>query len=130
MVTETATATARTITTQTATAPTKRMPRFDGQPPRPIRGRKPGGPNDGGGFGSRVRRAGRALGIGLAALILLALIALFAFGIEIWTDALWFQSVGYSDVYWTRIAAQVGLFVFGLVLALIVLLATCGLPAA
>ena len=93
-----------------------------GQPPRPIRGRKPGGPNDGGGFGSRVRRAGRALGIGLAALILLALIALFAFGIEIWTDALWFQSVGYSDVYWTRIAAQVGLFVFGLVLALIVLL--------
>jgi len=92
------------------------------QPPRPIRGRKPGGPNDGGGFGSRVRRAGRALGIGLAALILLALIALFAFGIEIWTDALWFQSVGYSDVYWTRISAQVGLFVFGLVLALIVLL--------
>ena len=25
-----------------------------GQPPRPIRGRKPGGPNDGGGFGSRL----------------------------------------------------------------------------
>ena len=93
-----------------------------GQPPRPIRGRKPGGPNDGGGFGSRLRRAGRSLGIGLAALIILALIALFAFGIEIWTDALWFQSVGYADVYWTRFAAQVGLFVLGLVLALVVLL--------
>ena len=94
----------------------------DREPPRPLRRKTRGGAHDGGGFRYRLRRAGRSLGIVLIALAVIALIALFAFGLEIWTDALWFQSVGYSEVYWARIGAQVGLFLFGLVLALGVLL--------
>jgi uncharacterized membrane protein (UPF0182 family) len=94
----------------------------DREPPRPIRRTSRGGPHDGGGFRYRLRRAGRSIVIALVALAVIALFALFAFGLEIWTDALWFQSVGFSDVYWTRIAAQLGLFLFGLVLALVVLL--------
>jgi uncharacterized membrane protein (UPF0182 family) len=93
-----------------------------GEPPTPLRRTARGGPNDGGGTRDRLRRAGRSVLIALIGLIVLGLIALFAFGLEIWTDALWFQSVGFSDVYWTRISAQFWLFVAGLVLALIVLL--------
>ena len=123
MVTETATVTARTITTPRATAATRRMLRVLAVS---RRGRSAGGSpavrTTAVASAPALRRAGRSIGIGLAALIILALIALFAFGIEIWTDALWFQSVGYADVYWTRLTAQVGLFVFGLVLALVVLL--------
>jgi len=92
------------------------------EPPTPLRRTARGGPNDGGGTRDRVRRAGRSLLIALAGLVLLGLIALFAFGLEIWTDVLWFQSVGFSDVYWTRLSAQLWLFVLGLVLALVVLL--------
>ena len=92
------------------------------EPPTPLRRTGRGGPNDGGGTRDRVRRAGRSVLIALVGLLILGLIALFAFGLEIWTDALWFQSVGYSDVFWTRISAQFWLFVFGLVLALVVLL--------
>ena len=97
--------------------------RGDGdEPPTPLRRTARGGPNDGGGTRDRLRRAGRSVLIALAGLIILGLIALFAFGLEIWTDALWFQSVGFSDVFWTRISAQLWLFVLGLVLALVVLL--------
>ena len=97
--------------------------RGDGdEPPTPLRRTARGGPNDGGGTRDRLRRAGRSVLIALASLIVLGLIALFAFGLEIWTDALWFQSVGFSDVFWTRISAQLWLFVLGLVLALVVLL--------
>ena len=94
----------------------------DDESPTPLRRTSRGGPNDGGGTRDRLRRAGRSVLIVLAGLAVLGLIALFAFGLEIWTDALWFQSVGFSDVYWTRISAQFWLFVAGLVLALVVLL--------
>jgi uncharacterized membrane protein (UPF0182 family) len=94
----------------------------DDEPPTPLRRTSRGGPNDGGGTRDRLRRAGRSVLIALAGLAVLGLIALFAFGLEIWTDALWFQSVGFSDVYWTRLSAQFWLFVAGLVLALVVLL--------
>jgi uncharacterized membrane protein (UPF0182 family) len=92
------------------------------EPPTPLRRTSRGGPNDGGGTRDRIRRAGRSVLLVLAGLVVLGLVALFAFGLEIWTDALWFDSVGFSDVYWTRISAQFGLFVVGLVLALVVLL--------
>src|SRR5262245_23711419 len=55
-----------------------------GDPPPPLRRTARGGPHDGGGFRYRLRRAGRSLGIALAVLVILGLIALFAFGIEIW----------------------------------------------
>ena len=47
---------------------------------------------------------------------------LFSVGIDLWTDALWFRSVGFDSVFWTRIGAQFALFLVGLILALVVLL--------
>ena len=88
----------------------------------PPRRRGPGGPDDGGGFGARMRRAGRTVGLGVGFIVAIAIITLFAIGIELWTDALWFESVGYDAVFWTRITAQAGLFAVGLVLALVILL--------
>ena len=43
-------------------------------------------------------------------------------GIDLWTDAIWYQSVGFDSVFWTRLGAQVGLFLGALVVALVVLL--------
>jgi uncharacterized membrane protein (UPF0182 family) len=89
------------------------------QPPRRT---GPGGPTDGGGPRSMIRRFGRTAGMTIGVLVALALIVLFAIGIELWTDALWYQSVGYDAVFWTRIGTQLVLFTVGLVLALVVLL--------
>ncbi|HSK53263.1 MAG TPA: UPF0182 family protein [Clostridia bacterium] len=58
----------------------------------------------------------------IAVFLALAIITLFGVGLELWTDALWFQSVGFEDVYWTRIGAGVALFLIGLVLSLVALL--------
>ena len=43
-------------------------------------------------------------------------------GIDLWTDAIWYKSVGFDSVFWTRLGVQVGLFVGAGLLALIVLL--------
>ncbi len=85
---------------------------------RPPRRRSPGGPDDGRDAGGAGRRIGLGLGIG----IVIAFIVLFSFGIDLWTDALWYASVGFDDVFWTRLGAQTGLFVGGLLLALLILL--------
>ena len=47
---------------------------------------------------------------------------LAGFGIDLWTDALWYQTVGFDGVFWTRLSAQAVLFIVGLVGALVVLL--------
>jgi uncharacterized membrane protein (UPF0182 family) len=73
----------------------------------PPRRRGPGGPDDG--AGSRAGRAGRRFGIGLVILAILAVFLLFSFGIDLWTDALWFISVGFDSVFWTRLIAIFGL---------------------
>jgi uncharacterized protein len=86
---------------------------------RPPGRRPPGGPDDGRENGGTGRRIGLSVGIG----IVVAIIILFSFGIDLWTDALWYASVGFDGVFWTRLGAQVGLLAFGLVLALVVLLA-------
>jgi uncharacterized membrane protein (UPF0182 family) len=53
-----------------------------------------------------------------------AIVLLFGSGaIEFWTDAIWFKSVGFDGVFWTRVGATAGLFVGGTVLTLVVLLA-------
>ena len=44
-------------------------------------------------------------------------------GVQLWTDAIWFKSVGFDGVFWIRVGVQVGLFIAGLFLALAVLLA-------
>ena len=90
-----------------------------GGPPR-GRGRRPaGGPNDGasGGFGIR-----RQLVTAFAIIAVLFVVVMLAVGLELWTDAIWYRSVGYDAVFWTRLGVQVALFVGGLVLALFVLL--------
>jgi len=41
----------------------------------------------------------------------------FTVGVRLWTDAIWYQSIGYASVFWTRIGSQVGLFALGVVVA-------------
>jgi uncharacterized membrane protein (UPF0182 family) len=83
----------------------------------PPRRRGPGGPDDG--AGSRAGRAGRRFGVGLVVLAILAVFLLFSFGIDLWTDALWFKSVGFDSVFWTRLIAIFGLGAVAFVLAAI-----------
>ena len=42
--------------------------------------------------------------------------------LDLWTDALWFKSIGFDGVFWTRVGAQAALFLGAFVVALIVLL--------
>jgi hypothetical protein len=89
-----------------------------GRPPRGPRPRRPvGGPNDGSGFGLR-----RRITMGVALFVALFIFIMLAVGLELWTDAIWYRSVGYDAVFWTRLGVQVGLFLGGLALALVVLL--------
>ncbi len=81
-------------------------------PPRPIRTRD-------GGAGRGLGRAMWAIAIGLG----LAALLLFGLGLDLWTDALWYQSVGFDGVFFTRLGAQVGLFAGATLVALIVILA-------
>src|SRR4051812_15318403 len=87
---------------------------------RRRRGRGPGGPDDGG--SSRAARAGRRFGLGVAVIAVISVILLFSVGIDLWTDALWFRSVGFDSVFWTRIGATVGLGVGAFLIAAIALL--------
>ena len=95
------------------------------EPPRrggPPRRRGPGGPNDGGRFGGRAARAGRRFGLLAGIIVVLGVVLLFGVGLDLWTDALWYKSVGFDSVFWTRLAATFGLFVGATVLAAVVLL--------
>ena len=95
---------------------------------RPRRGGQPrsggsggsGGPNDGG--ASRAATAGRRFGLGFVIVIALAIFMLFTVGLDLWTDGLWFASVGFDTVFWTRLTATVGLGAGAFLLALLVLL--------
>jgi uncharacterized protein len=92
--------------------------RGGGLPPRGPRRRRPvGGPNDGG--GPRVRRQ-FAIAVGLVAALFVFI--MLAVGLDLWTDAIWYKSVGYDAVFWTRLGVQFGLFALGLGLALVLLL--------
>ncbi len=99
----------------------RRRRRGGGTPPPKAGARPVGGPEDGArppSIGHIARRAG----IGIALIVILAILVLFAAGINLWTDAIWYQSVGYDSVFWTRLGVQAGLFVGAGVLALVVLL--------
>ena len=89
----------------------------------PPRRRGPGGPDDGAGFGGRAARAGRRFGLVVGLVIVLALVVLFGVGLDLWTDALWYTSVGFDSVFWTRLTATLGLFAGAFVLAAVVLFA-------
>ena len=60
----------------------------------------------------------------IVALVIAFVVIMLVVGIGLWTDAIWFKSVGYDQVFWTRVGVQVTLFVTGLVIALAVLLGT------
>jgi len=54
---------------------------------------------------------------------IVVLILLFGAGLlEFWTDAIWYRSVGFDGVFWTRIGAGAGLFLGVTALGLIVFL--------
>jgi len=72
-----------------------------------TRRRGPGGPNDGG--PGRARRMGRRIGIGIGIAVVIGIFLLFSVGLDLWTDVLWYSSVGFDAVFWTRLTATVGL---------------------
>jgi len=86
----------------------------------PPRKRPPGGPRDGEGEGGRSGR--RQIVIAIVAVVIVAFVLLSSTVLDLWTDALWFKSVGFDGVFWTRIGAQAALFLGAFVVALIVLL--------
>jgi uncharacterized membrane protein (UPF0182 family) len=90
------------------------QPDFQGprRPDRPGGPRRPRQPGAGAG--------GRPLWIVGA---ILALVFLFGAGLlEFWTDAIWYGSVGFDEVFWTRIRAGAALFGGVTILALVVFL--------
>ena len=89
----------------------------DRRPPSRVPRTGIGGPRDGG-FSIR----SRLTTIVVVALVIFVIL-MFAVGINLWTDAIWYRSVGFDQVFWTRLGAQAGLFALGAVVALVVLLA-------
>ncbi|HEX5825526.1 MAG TPA: UPF0182 family protein [Candidatus Limnocylindrales bacterium] len=83
-----------------------------GRPGRPARG----GANDGG------RSLRRSLTISVAIILAVFLVLMFVVGIQLWTDAIWYRSVGFDAVFWTRLGSQVALFVAGGLIAAVILL--------
>ncbi len=86
------------------------------------RRRRPLHPDRGRGRG-RGRRRGRRIGLWILVIAVIAVVFLFSFGLDLWTDALWFSSVGFDGVFWTRVGTQVLLFVGTLIVSLVVILA-------
>src|SRR5688572_8596433 len=80
-------------------------PDGDDRPPR-----EPGGPRRPRAVRSPPRRRRRRIAWWVLGIVVVALLVLFSFGLDLWTDALWYQSVGFDGVFWTRLGAQVGLF--------------------
>ena len=58
---------------------------------------------------------------GVAVMVVIALLGVFAMSVGLATDAIWFQSVGYGNVFWTRLGTQVLFFVVGAVLTFLIL---------
>jgi uncharacterized membrane protein (UPF0182 family) len=106
-------------------------PRDDGPEPTPIRGRgrrgrsSPPPPREPG-F-TRARASGgrpsrrRRLGLGAAIFVVVFVAIMFVVGIDFWTDAIWYRSVGFDSVFWTRVGVQAGLFAVGAIVALALL---------
>ena len=101
----------------------------DDEPSGPVRPDF-GGPRSGGPGASRSGppRARRTASSGPSARLwafgaIVVLILVFGAGLlEFWTDAIWYRSVGFDAVFWTRIGAGAALFAGVAVLALVVFL--------
>ncbi|HEY7736814.1 MAG TPA: UPF0182 family protein [Candidatus Limnocylindrales bacterium] len=85
--------------------------------PRPIRQRGRGGRRPAGRSGNR-----RSFVLGVLVVILIAVLLFGRTAVDLATDVMWYRSVGYESVLWTRLGAQAGLFALGAVLAVAVLL--------
>ena len=59
--------------------------------------------------------------LGVIATIIVLLLAAFSLTVGVATDAIWFGSVGYGNVFWTRLGSQILFFVVGAVVAFLVL---------
>jgi uncharacterized membrane protein (UPF0182 family) len=66
---------------------------------------------------------GPRLGWWAMGLVILGVIVLSGVVLDLWTDALWYRSVGFDEVFWTRLSTQGALFAAGTILALVVLFA-------
>ena len=94
-----------------------RGPRRGGRPPLGPRVRRPvGGPGDGG------RSIRRQLALALAVVVGIFVILMAVVGLELWTDAIWYTSVGYAEVFFTRLRTQGLLFLVGAAATLAILL--------
>jgi uncharacterized membrane protein (UPF0182 family) len=72
---------------------------------------------------TRARGDRRGLPIGrIVIVVVIALIIVAPFVLDLWTDAIWYRSIGFDPVFWTRIGTQFWLFAGALVLALVALL--------
>ena len=98
----------------------------DNEPSGPYRpnfgASRPGGPGRPGAARTVRRGGGPSIRLWVFGAIVV-LVLLFGAGLlEFWTDAIWYRSVGFDGVFWTRVAAGAGLLVGVTVLALVVLL--------
>ncbi|MDO4612715.1 MAG: UPF0182 family protein [Actinomycetaceae bacterium] len=59
--------------------------------------------------------------LGITVIVLGALVALVVVASRFGTEILWFNQIGYARVFWTQLAALVGLFLVGFLLAVVVL---------
>ena len=92
-----------------------------GGPPRDPRPSPVGGPDDGAEPPS-LKTILRRVGL-VAVLVVVGLLIMVAgSGIDLWTDAIWYKSIGFDSVFWTRIGAQFWLFLGTLVVLLVFLL--------
>lgn len=85
------------------------------------RGPAAGGPNDGARPPS-LRALMRRLGTAAVVIGVFVVLTLVAVGVDFVTDVMWFQSVGFEDVFWTRLTAEAGLFFAMFLVAAVVLL--------
>ncbi len=96
--------------------------------PTPLRGgRRRGAPPPRGRSDAEEAEGGRpgigcGLVLGILGVVLFLVFVVGGFVLDLWTDAIWFTSVGYDAVFWTRIGTQVALLLGGLVVALVFLL--------
>lgn len=72
-------------------------------------GGRPGGPR-GPGLGPALRTAAPRFALALVILLIALVLGLAGVGVDLVTDAIWFRSVGFDSVFWTRLGTQVLLF--------------------
>ncbi|MBM4407861.1 MAG: UPF0182 family protein [Chloroflexi bacterium] len=80
-----------------------------------------GGPNDGADWRDQLGGVGRRLGLIAVLVVVILLLGFLGSGVDLLTDNIWYRSIGLDDVFWTRLAAQFGLFLGVLVLGLLFL---------